>query len=111
MQVRVNRWIDGDTFEGIVETQGAVVRRFRLMDCWCPERGQTGFAECLAFVVMWFGDGVFEIANDYVHSDRYGRLVVDLRLKDGRAMSGLINAFVEARGYPRGKGWPGQSVP
>jgi len=101
------RWIDGDTFEGIVLTQGAVVRRFRLMDCWAPERGQTGFAETLSLCVSWFGNGDFEIANDYVHSDRFGRLVVDLRLSGGHSMSTAINDFVVSRGYPRGKGWKG----
>jgi len=107
MQVRIDRWIDGDTFEGAVVTQGAVVRRFRLMNCWCPERGQTGFAETLAFVVTSYGNSRFDIWNDYVHSDRYGRLIVDLRLRSLYLMSSAINDFVESRGYPRGKGWKG----
>ena len=111
MQVQVMRWIDGDTFEGRVTTQGAVVRRFRLKDCWAPERGQAGFAETLSFCVSSFGNEAFEVADDYVTTDRFGRLVVNVLVLDGSSMSGLINEFVEARGYPRGKGWPGQSDP
>ena len=111
MQVQVTRWIDGDTFAGGFTDVFGSERRFRLKDCWAPERGQTGFAETLSFCVSSFGNEAFEVADDYVTTDRFGRLVVNVLVLDGSSMSGLINEFVEARGYPRGKGWPGQSVP
>jgi endonuclease YncB( thermonuclease family) len=110
MQVQITRWIDGDTFVGRFTDVDGPERRFRLSNCWAPERGQIGFAETLAFVVMTFGNEAFEVGNDYVHSDRYGRLIVDLRLDFWGSMSTAINEFVESRGYPRGKGWPGNSV-
>ena len=107
MQVKITRWIDGDTFVGYLDVPDAVPRVFRLKDCWAPERGQVGFAETLAFVVTAFGNVVFDVDDGYAITDRYGRLVVNVLVGQVDSMSGLINSFVESRGYPRGKGWPG----
>ena len=107
MQVKVDRWIDGDTFAGVLDLPNATGRVFRLKDCWAPERGQVGFAETLAFVVTAFGNVVFDVDDGYAITDRYGRLVVNVLVGQGDSMSRLINVFVESRGYPRGRGWSG----
>ena len=104
MQVQVTRWIDGDTFAGGFADVFGPERRFRLKDCWAPERGQAGFAETLSFCVSSFGNEAFELADEYITSDRFGRLVVNVLVLNGSSMSVLINEFVVGRGYPRGKG-------
>lgn len=87
---RVVRILDGDTIEVF---DGATARRVRLHGVDCPERNQPYGTRARQFTAgLAFGQNVTVIVRD---RDRYGRIVGEVILPDGRN----LNRELVASGY------------
>jgi endonuclease YncB( thermonuclease family) len=87
---RVVRVLDGDTLEVL---EGATPRRVRLHGVDCPERNQPYGSRARQFTAqLAFGRTVTVVIRD---RDRYGRLVGEVLLPDGRN----LNRELLAAGY------------
>jgi micrococcal nuclease len=87
---RVVRVLDGDTLEVL---EAATPRRVRLHGVDCPERNQPYGARARQFTAqLAFGRTVTVVIRD---RDRYGRLVGEVLLPDGRN----LNRQLVAAGY------------
>ena len=78
----ITRWIDGDTFDAIVDLGFNIMSkiRFRLLDVDTPERGETNYHEATSCSA-----GVYPVGTEVTiqsikgrATDKYGRWLVSL---------------------------------
>lgn len=78
-QITVDRWVDGDTFDGRVDLGFHLTAaiRFRLLGVDTPERGDPGYVEARHCAEAACPPGT-ALVGETVKGDKYGRWLIDI---------------------------------
>ena len=97
-QATVISVIDGDTID--VNISGSVYR-VRYIGIDTPERGQVGYDEATLANAQLVSNRVVELEKDVSETDKYGRLLRYVWVKEG-----MVNAILVASGYAQESPYP-----
>lgn len=93
-RMRIERWVDGDTFDAQVDLGfhvGAQIR-FRLLGVDTPERGQPGFVKARELAEKVLPPGSV-LVTQTLKSEKYGRWLIDVpQVRQALEVTGLTKA-------------------
>jgi len=108
--VEITRWVDGDTFNALMDLGMDVLRKaqFRCANHDTPERGDMFYNEATDYARLLTSDGIDHIQTFKDKTGKYGRFIATITLKDGRELSAVMIDKGLARQYSGGKRdpWP-----